>query len=64
MRGVENRLTTSGTACRTREDRPHPAGGDGAEVELYLALRLDVIFTAAGFCAIWAWLSGTSTAKG
>jgi hypothetical protein len=30
----------------------------GAEVELRLAPQLDVILTAAGVCAMWAWLSG------
>ena len=33
----------------------------GAEVELRLAPQLDVIITAAGVCAMWAWLSGSST---
>ena len=30
----------------------------GAEIELRLAPQLDVILTAAGVCAMWAWLSG------
>lgn len=30
----------------------------GAEVELSLSPQLDVIATAAGICAMWAWLSG------
>lgn len=30
----------------------------GAEIELSLAPQLDVILTAAGAWAIWAWLSG------
>jgi hypothetical protein len=34
----------------------------GAEVELRLAPQIDVIATAAGICAIWAWLSGGPSA--
>ncbi len=30
----------------------------GAEVELRLAPQLDLILTAAGVCAMWAWLFG------
>jgi hypothetical protein len=30
----------------------------GAEIELSLAPQLDVILTAAGAWALWAWLSG------
>ena len=29
-----------------------------AEIELHLAPQLDVILTAAGVCAMWAWLAG------
>ncbi len=29
----------------------------GAEVELRLAPQLDLVLTAAGVCAMWAWLS-------
>ncbi len=32
----------------------------GAEIELRLAPQLDVILTAAGIWAIWAWLAGRS----
>ncbi len=31
----------------------------GAEIELRLAPQLDVILTAVGVCAMWAWLYGT-----
>ena len=34
----------------------------GAEVELRLAPQLDVILTATGICAMWAWLSGGPSA--
>ncbi len=34
----------------------------GAEIELRLAPQLDVILTAAGVCAMWAWLSGGPSA--
>ncbi len=30
----------------------------GAEVELRLAPQFDIVLTAAGVCAMWAWLSG------
>ncbi len=30
----------------------------GAEIELHLAPQLDVILTAAGVWAMWAWLAG------
>jgi hypothetical protein len=30
----------------------------GAEIELRLAPQLDLVLTAAGVCAMWAWLSG------
>ncbi len=29
----------------------------GAEIELRLAPQLDLVLTAAGVCAMWAWLS-------
>ncbi len=31
----------------------------GAEVELRLAPQLDLVLTAAGVCAMWAWLAGS-----
>ncbi len=34
----------------------------GAEVELRISPQIDVIATAAGICAIWAWLSGGPSA--
>ncbi len=36
----------------------------GAESELRLAPQLDVILTAAGVWAMWAWLSGGPLAMG
>lgn len=36
----------------------------GAEIELRLAPQLDVILTAAGVCAMWAWLSGGPSVTG
>lgn len=33
----------------------------GAEIELHLAPQLDVILTAGGVWAMWAWLSSTRT---
>ena len=36
----------------------------GAEVELRLAPQLDLVLTAAGVCAMWAWLSGGASATG
>ncbi|MCB5943938.1 hypothetical protein [Acidocella sp. KAb 2-4] len=35
-----------------------------AEVELRLAPQLDLVLTAAGVCAMWAWLSGGPPAAG
>jgi hypothetical protein len=35
----------------------------GAEIELRLAPRLDVILTAVGIGVMWAWLSGKSPAE-
>ncbi|EKM99422.1 MULTISPECIES: hypothetical protein [unclassified Acidocella] len=32
----------------------------GAEIELRLAPQLDLVLTAAGICAMWAWLRGSS----
>ncbi|WP_298162648.1 hypothetical protein [Acidocella sp.] len=34
----------------------------GAEIELRLAPQLDLVLTAAGVCAMWAWLSGGPSA--
>ncbi len=34
----------------------------GAEIELRLSPQIDVIATAAGICAIWAWFSGGPSA--
>ena len=34
----------------------------GAEIELHLAPQLDVILTAAGVWAMWAWLAGNLAA--
>ncbi|WP_026439762.1 hypothetical protein [Acidocella facilis] len=31
----------------------------GAEIELRLAPQLDLVLTAAGVCAMWAWLAGS-----
>ncbi|MCB5943732.1 hypothetical protein [Acidocella sp. KAb 2-4] len=36
----------------------------GAEVELRLAPQLDLVLTAVGVCAMWAWLSGVPAAMG
>ena len=33
----------------------------GAEIELRLVPQLDVILTAAGIWAVWAWLGGRSS---
>ncbi|MGE4480843.1 hypothetical protein [Acidocella sp.] len=35
----------------------------GTEVELRLAPQLDLVLTAAGVCAMWAWLSGGPSSK-
>ncbi len=34
----------------------------GAEIELRLAPQFDLVLTAAGVCAMWAWLSGGPSA--
>ena len=58
-RGLWNRLPAAAKIILTL---PVVMALLGAETELRLAPQLDLVLTAAGVCAMWAWLSGGSPA--